>query len=121
MRRPVQSAIETAAREGYDAFLESLPEGSPYRIDPAFWQNLLDFIRELMSIFEDCSWFMSPERAVKISKDPNRRQKRVLRRKARQQLGEEDFDDCGKEFCDAVFKVGETMTEEKYAAMAAEV
>lgn len=115
------TAIESAAREGYETFLESLPEGSPYRIDPAFWQNLLDFIRELMKIFEDCSFFMSPERAVKISKDPNRRQKRVLRRKARAQLGEEDYDDCGKEFCDAVLAVGAGMDEAKYAAMASEV
>ena len=115
------SALVSAARDGYEVFLAALPEDSKVGRDPIDWQNFLDFIREIFAMFENCSWFLGPERAVETCKSPNRRETRWLRLRARRKLGRQDYSQVGEAFVAGVLAVGAEMTEDRYCAIAAEV
>lgn len=114
------SVIKQLASDAYDELIKS---SGDVAIDPAFWDQLLEFIRELVSILNDCGLFARKptEELVSVCRQPTRLQEWRMAWRLRRITPAEVYREHGEQILSAVKSVGSGMTTEKLEAAFAEL
>lgn len=85
--------------------------GGHRALDPAWFTIIFEILEKVFGQFMDCD-LPIPE-ALEISNRPNRRQKRILRRNIRRELGRKDYRKYGTDMYNALLKSGRNLTEDE--------